>query len=179
MSLRSLQRGFNIIEIVVAFVIIALLATLGMPVYTTWLQNSQLRASADSIMAGLQQARTEAVRSNMTAGVRFSLTAGNAWVVVQNSDATELQHGGGLDLAKNAVVTATPAGITDVVFTPLGQTNPVVTLNIDVTHTDAALKCIADGGEMRCLRVQIRPGGLVRMCDPSVAAAGDPRTCLP
>lgn len=179
MSLRSLQRGFNIMEIVVAFVIIALLTTLGMPVYTTWLQNSQLRASADAIVAGLQQARTEAVRSNNTAGVRFSLTGGNAWAVVQNSDLTELQKGGGLDLAKNAVVTADPAGITDVVFTPLGQTNPAVTLNIDVTHADAALKCIADGGEMRCLRVQIRPGGLVRMCDPSVAVAGDPRTCLP
>lgn len=179
MNLRSPQRGFNIIEIMVAFVIVALLATLSMPVYTTWLQNSQLRASADSIMAGLQQARTEAVRSNNTAGVSFSLTAGNTWAVVQNSDLTELQKGGGLDLAKNAVVTATPAGITDVIFTPLGQINPVVTLNIDVTHANPALQCIADGGEMRCLRVQVRPGGLVRMCDPSVVVAGDPRTCLP
>lgn len=179
MTARRRQGGFNLVEIVVTLAILAFVMLLGMPMYSTWLQNSQLRASAESMMAGLQQARTEAVRSNSTAGVRFSLTAGNEWSVVQLSDMSELQKGGGLDLAKNAVVTPDPVGITDVVYTPLGQTNPVVTLNINVTHANSALKCIADGGEIRCLRVQVRPGGLVRLCDPSIALAGDPRTCLP
>lgn len=171
------QRGFNIIEIAVALVIIAMVTTLGMPVYSTWLQNSQLRASAESIMAGLNHARSEAVRGNNAAGVQFSLTTGNAWNVTQLSDSTVLQQGGGVDLAKNAVVTS--SGATDIVFNPLGQTTPAVTLNIDVTHVDPAQTCVAGGGNLRCLRVQVRAGGLVRMCDPSVSAAGDPRTCLP
>jgi type IV fimbrial biogenesis protein FimT len=171
------QRGFNIIEIVITVVILAFIFTLGMPTYTTWLQNSQMRASAESMMAGLQHARSEAVRANDSQGVRFSLLAGNEWSVYRVADpGTILQRGGGQDLAKNALVTSD--GATDITFSPLGLTNPAVTLNIDVTHVDTGLKCVADGGDIRCLRVQVRPGGLVRLCDPSVATVGDPRRCL-
>jgi type IV fimbrial biogenesis protein FimT len=174
------QRGFNLIEIAVVLALIAAVMLLAMPMYSNWLQNSQLRASAESIMAGLNQARSEAVRGNTTTGVRFSLTAGNAWNVTRVSDGVQILEGGGLDLAKNAVVTPNPAGVTDVTFSPLGQTNPAVTVDIDVTHADAARKCVVDGGEMRCLRVQVRSGGLIRLCDtnPSIPA-GDPRRCLP
>ena len=178
MTARRAQQGFNLIEIVVTFVILAFLVTLGMPTYTNWMQNSQLRASAESIIAGLQHARSEAVRVNDTQGVRFSLTAGNAWNVTRVSDGSVVQQGGGLDLAKNALVTPDSA-TTDITYSPLGLTNPAVTLNIDVTHVDSAQKCIADGGDIRCLRVQVRPGGLVRMCDRSVVTVGDPRVCLP
>jgi type IV fimbrial biogenesis protein FimT len=172
------QRGFNIIEIVITLVILAFIFTIGMPTYSNWLQNSQMRASAESIMAGLQQARSEAVRLNDSQGVRLSLLAGNEWSVYRVSDpGTILQRGGGQDLAKNALVTS--SGPTDITYTPLGQTTPAVTVNIDVTHVDSNLKCIADGGDIRCLRVQVRAGGMVRLCDPSVVTAGDPRICLP
>lgn len=178
MSPRRRQRGFNIIEIVVTMLIVAVLATFAMPMYSVWLQNSQMRASAESIMAGLNQARSEAVRGNNAAGVRFALVTGNAWRVEQVSDGAVLQQGGGLDLAKNAVVTPNPV-VTEVVFTPLGQTNPAVTVDIDVTHADPAQKCIANGGEIRCLRVQVRSGGLIRLCDTNPAIpVGDPRRCL-
>ena len=33
--------------------------------------------------------------------------------------------------------------------------------------------CRANGGDMRCLRVVVTPGGRVRMCDPSVPAAAN------
>ena len=178
MTPRRAQGGFNLIEIVITIVIVALLAVLGMPTYSAWLQNSQMRASAESMIAGLQHARSEAIRLNDTQGVRFSL-AGNEWSVFRVSDpATILQRGGGLDLAKNALVTPNPA-TTEVTYTPLGMTNPSVTVDLDVTHVDSANKCVADGGEIRCLRVQVRAGGMVRVCDPSVLAVGDPRLCLP
>jgi type IV fimbrial biogenesis protein FimT len=172
------QTGFTVIELMIAIALVALLTLFSMPMYRTWLQNSQLRASAESIAAGLQQARSEAVRLNDAQGVRFRLD-GNEWFVERVSDNSVAQQGGGGDLAKNAVVTPTPAGVTQVVFNPLGQTNLVAPLDIDVTHADtASFKCIADGGEARCLRVQVRAGGLVRLCDTSVTTAGDPRQCL-
>jgi type IV fimbrial biogenesis protein FimT len=171
------QRGFNIIEIVVTLVILAFLFTLGMPTYSNWIQNSQMRASAESIMAGLQHARSEAVRLNDSQGVRFSLLADNAWEAKRVADDTVIQKGGGQDLAKNALVTPDGA-VTDVTFSPLGQTTPALTLDIDVTHVDSSLKCVADGGDIRCLRVQVRAGGMVRLCDPSVTTVGDPRRCL-
>jgi type IV fimbrial biogenesis protein FimT len=172
------QGGFTVIEMMIAIALIALLTLFSMPMYRTWLQNSQLRASAESIAAGLQQARTEAVRLNDSQGVRFRLD-GNAWFVERVSDGSLVQQGGGGDLSQNAVVTPTPSGVTQVIFNPLGQTNLAAPLDIDVTHADTAnFKCIVDGGEARCLRVQVRAGGLVRLCDTSVTAAGDPRQCL-
>jgi type IV fimbrial biogenesis protein FimT len=171
------QGGFSVIELMIAIALIALLTMFSMPMYRAWLQNSQLRASAESIAAGLQQARSEAVRLNDSQGVRFRLD-GNAWFVERVANNEVFQQGGGGDLAKNAVVTPDPAGVTQVVFNPLGQSS-VAALNIDVTHADtASFKCIIDGGEARCLRVQVRAGGLVRLCDTSVTTAGDPRQCL-
>lgn len=179
MSAFRTQRGFSVIELLVVVALIGILTMLSMPMYRQWLQNSQLRASAESILAGLQAARSEAVRLNDAQGVRFRLV-GNAWVVERVSAPLPVfMQGGGADLAENAVVTP-DTGVTEVVFTPLGQTTLAAPLNVDVTHLDTSnFKCIADGGEARCLRVQVRNGGVVRLCDRSVAVAGDPRQCLP
>lgn len=44
----------------------------------------------------------------------------------------------------------------------------------------AAGNCAAAGGDIRCLRIVVTPGGQVRMCDPAAAAqfgANDPTAC--
>jgi type IV fimbrial biogenesis protein FimT len=178
------QHAFSVVELMIAIALVGILSMLSMPMYRTWQQNSQLRASAESILAGLQHARTEAVRLNETTGVQFVVT-GNAWHVERVAAPGVILHqGGGDDLAQNASVTPLPANA-PVKFTPLGAVDPAgFTIDFNVRHADEGgadptLKCVADGGEMRCLSVQVRGGGLVRLCDPSVTAAGDPRRCMP
>ena len=184
MSTHPTQRGFTLFEMMIVVAIIGILTMFSMPMYRQWLQNSQLRARAESIAAGLQQARTEAVRLNATAGVRFVMT-GNDWKVENVATGAVLQESMGADLGKNAVVTAAPAANATITFGPLGSVIPAgTTVDFAVTHADAAgadptMKCVADGGDMRCLNVQVRGGGMVRMCDPSVSTDGDPRKCLP
>jgi len=181
---RHAQRGFNIIELMVAIALLVFLTMFALPMFRLWMQNSQLRASAESIMGALQFARSEAVRLNESQGVQFAL-AGNDWQVLRVSNAELLRQGLGVDLAPKAAVAADPAPNTTVTFTALGRAldaaNPLVALsvNFNVKHADTGEKCIADGGDMRCLRVQVRTGGLVRLCDPSVMTVGDPRVCLP
>jgi type IV fimbrial biogenesis protein FimT len=46
---------------------------------------------------------------------------------------------------------------------------------IDITSTQGV--CVDAGGEMRCLRINIAPGGESRLCDPAVTDANDPRIC--
>lgn len=46
---------------------------------------------------------------------------------------------------------------------------------IDVS--DLTGSCVASGGDIRCLRIGVTNGGLIRMCDPAVTASDDPRKC--
>jgi type IV fimbrial biogenesis protein FimT len=53
--------------------------------------------------------------------------------------------------------------------------------NIEVTNPAAGVCQHVDAvnGTMRCLRIRISTGGEVKMCDPAVTDATDPRICPP
>ena len=67
LSLRFAQQGVTLIELLTALIIIGLLFGLGVPSFGGWIQNAQIRTAAEAIQNGLQLARVEAVRRNMTA----------------------------------------------------------------------------------------------------------------
>lgn len=80
----------------------------------------------------------------------------------------------------NVVLTAGQSTFT---FNGLGRHSfPVgivpVDVNINVSNPNAGT-CAADGGKVRCLRIQVTPGGQIRMCDPKFAASDkDPQGCF-
>lgn len=91
--LTPLQRGFTLIEVVIAIAVMGMLLMLGVPSMSEWLQNSQIRTAAEIMAQGLQTARAEAVRRNTS--VRFSLVdtldascalsaTGQNWIVSRN-----------------------------------------------------------------------------------------------
>ena len=196
---KSHHRGISLIEIAITLVILALLIALGAPSFQTWLINTQIRNSAESMSSGLQRARSEAVRRNQS--VQFTLVSlanpsvldntcaasavGTSWVVslddpsgrcaVDASDviaprAVEKRAAGdGSRAAVVAGVDAAGAAASAVTFNGFGRTsgaNPLAQIN--VTSNSAGT---------RALRVQISSGGSVRMCDPVVVDAADPRKC--
>jgi type IV fimbrial biogenesis protein FimT len=58
---RREERGFSIIELMVAIVVGAILVAIAVPSFRTTLQKHRLRVSADSLQAAVQYARTEAI----------------------------------------------------------------------------------------------------------------------
>jgi type IV fimbrial biogenesis protein FimT len=194
------ERGFTLIEAMITIAVLSLLLMIGLPSMNTWLQNSQLRASAEAIQSGLQLARAEALRRNVP--VRFQLVdslaagcalspvgmpAGTSWVISladpsglcdsAESDAAApqiLQKRGGGEGTANAVLNTTASTI---VFNGLGRAaggaGPV---QIDLSNPSGG-NCQTAGGPMRCLRVNVASGGDVRMCDPAVLDNTDPRFC--
>lgn len=196
---KSHHRGISLIEIAITLVILALLIALGAPSFQTWLINTQIRNSAESMSSGLQRARSEAVRRNQS--VQFTLVSlanpsvldntcaasavGTSWVVSLDDpsgrcavDASDViaprtvekrAAGDGSRAAVVAGVDAAGAAASAVTFNGFGRTsgaNPLAQIN--VTSNSAGT---------RALRVQISSGGSVRMCDPVVVDAADPRKC--
>ena len=203
--LISRRRGFTLIELLIGVALLAVLLMLAMPTFSTMLQNQKLRAVAESIQAGLQVARVEALKQNRTVefmltdddpveagvGAFTATTTGPHWAVRVDTGAGFLFVEGkagpeGSNQATTAALAVQlaatyPAGASTIRFDGLGRAANLGAANamFDVTNpVGGACKTTAGSEPMRCLRIVVTPGGRVRMCDPSVpAAAGDTRAC--
>ena len=71
--MRRPDRGFSLIELLMALVIFGVLLTVGANTLSIWIWNMRVRSAAEAIQAGLQLARTEAVRRNDL--IRFQMTS--------------------------------------------------------------------------------------------------------
>lgn len=90
---------------------------------------------------------------------------------------------GAAESAPNVSISLVPPSAPNIVFTGLGRATadginplPAVPNTIQVTNPTGGA-CVAASGPMRCLNVVVQPGGQIRMCDPSIATAGDTRKC--
>ncbi len=75
--------GFTLVELIVTMAVLGLLAMAVAPSVADWLRNTRVRGAAESMLAGLQRARSEALRSNET--VTFWLVAGSDDRVVDDT----------------------------------------------------------------------------------------------
>jgi len=193
------QRGFTLIEIVVTFVVLGLLALLGASSYKTWVLNQRVRAAAESIHFGLQIAKAEAIKRNTV--VRFSLvdkpssgcsfvaTSGDVsewgWIISTNdpvanscpdpgesSGVIQSRAGAEGSGASTIMVKTTQATVS---FDGLARGALDATYQVSAGGTS---QCGTDSSSIRCLNIIVTaPGGEVRMCDPAVTSSSDPRAC--
>ena len=167
----TLQTGFTLIEMMVVVAVLAIVMSIALPNLRVMIANTQIRSVAESVRNGLQLARAEAVKRNES--VRFTLNADNSWqlgcaTVTANCPAVITQkgvrEGGG-----NAITTV---GAGQATFTSLGTLAAIAGQLTQVNFTSSTL---AIG--TRPLRITLGVGGNARMCDPSIATAGDARAC--
>lgn len=162
------QKGFTLVEFMAGLLILAIVIAFGLPSYRTWIQNTAIRTTAESIRNGLQLARAEAVARNMT--VRFRFDEGAAWTVcVPTADACNLIESRRARDGATAAVTVTANPDEAVNFTSMGQ-GTAISIDIDVDPQ------VMSADESHNLRVVVN-GGSIRVCDPNVTAANDVRAC--
>lgn len=201
---HRIHRGFTLIEVMVALTIVALMVMLSLPSMTTYFQNSKIGTAAQTYAAGMQVARTEAIRRNtqvdfvltdtpIAAGVENAAVPspnGRNWVVrvfnpvtavfdpIENKSALE---GSGQIAGSTPTVAVTGTAVLPptafngiVTFNGFGGTTTTSEIWLDIDNQAGGV-CFP-AGTMRCLRVRASPGGQVRVCDPQLGA-GDSRSC--
>lgn len=166
------QSGLSLIEVMIAIAIFGILVALGFPSYSAWINNSKVRTGAESILNGLQLARTEAVRRNVS--VQFAMETQTGWKVSVVTTGTAIQQRNEKDGSSTATAALLPSGATTATFNGLGR----VISNADATPPLTQVNVGSSYGstEVRPLSVRIGSGGVLRMCDPSVSAP-DTRAC--
>lgn len=90
-----------------------------------------------------------------------------------------LQKSSPAPATNSLALSATQAGVC---FTGMGAMTGDADCGLTTTKIDikpALGTCKADGGDLRCLRICVSTGGLIRMCDPAVTDHTDPRYCSP
>jgi len=184
-------RGFTLIELMVALAIVALLFLLGMPSFTSFLRNSEIRSTAESIINGLRAATSEAANRNKKVTFEFASATGADWSfwVFDDDGVTKktIQSYSKKEAGSSTKITLSPAGQLMVTFNGLGR------VDIDPASPNNHIRQIdidsVVAGEARPQRIIVddpnppaagKPRGL-RMCDPDPALAAlippDPRAC--
>ena len=160
----------------VALAIMSVMLVIGLPSYSAWIANTQIRAAAEATLNGMQLARAEAVRRNVN--VEFVFGATSAWTVREAAAGTVVQTRGAGQGSTGVTVVRTPAAATIVTFNSLGRVvaNAGGTATLTQADFDVAVARLA-ASSSRNLRVVVNAGGNVRMCDPTVTDVTDPRIC--
>lgn len=201
-----MQRGFTVVEMMVAVAILGLMLLVAMPSIGTWLANIRIRNTAESLQNGLQLARNEAVRRNQS--ISFYLVAltdptamsntctlsdtSGSWVVSVESPANKCGTAPSSTTSPKIVAARAAGGnggssVVKALHDAATVSN-VVTFNGfgRVTNTTTGITSIqvlgpdADTNSTiyRPLNITVSNAGAVRMCDPSTnLPSTDPRRC--
>ncbi len=169
---QRVAAGFTLIELLITIIILGILTTIALPSFVEFIERSNVRSSAESVLNALQLARAEAVRRNEQ--VTFTLgtgTGATSWQVLDASGAVIQQSRSSGEGSAGVTAEVAPAGATNtLVFNGFGR----------VVGT-AGFTGVVLGSAKTGLTVQVevqQPGGQIRLCDPAITAANDPRRCL-
>jgi type IV fimbrial biogenesis protein FimT len=161
------------VELMIGIAILAILASVAVPSFQSWLQNTQIRNAAESILSGLQRARSEAVGRNIN--VEFAVSADSSWVI-RVASGVEIESRSNSEGSKNVNITMTPNGTDTVTYNSFGG---VQTTNLDTSAPFTRIDVDSSSmpaSESQDLRITIGLGGNVKMCDPN-APSGSARAC--
>lgn len=170
MNITNKIKGFSLIELMISVLVIAILASVAVPSFQSWLRNTQVRNAAESIANGLQKARAEAVSRNTK--TTLVLGADTGWSVNVVSPASVIEQRLAAEGSKNVTRTVLPATSSTVTFNSFGL--------IDAANADGSAPFtrvdLAATGSSQPLRVTIGTGGNAKMCDPALPSS-NPRGC--
>jgi len=166
------SAGFSLVELMVAVLILSIVLAKAVPSVMDYIRNDRIRSVTEEMRDGLHTARMEAIRRNTT--VNFVPNA-TGWSVVlpgvggAPDETLQSRTPRSSELALASTASGQSAG-----FSGAGRLTTPGAFSVDVGA--GVGQCTTDGGDARCLRLNVAPGGMIRMCDPALPA-GNPQAC--
>lgn len=199
------QRGMTLVELMITLTIIGILLTIAATTFSRWIGNLKIRGAAESIEYGMQLARSEAVKRNRLVYFTLvdSLNPGCAnvatavdllstqWNWIVSTDRAVTLNCPVPGEATGVLQERAPSegsGVSDIrvnvtfaeiAFDGLGRLANAAGNNVIQVSMGGTAGCGSTDQTFRCLNVQVAsPGGQIRICDPAVTNAADPRFCI-
>ncbi|WP_174874697.1 GspH/FimT family pseudopilin [Vogesella oryzae] len=149
MARRVAERGFTLMEFLIATVLLAIFIAMALPSFQGIIANNRVKSASEQLQAALFFTRSEAVKRNQT--VSLSCKTGgcqNGWTVTVDVSGTQLA-------AQNS--------FGDVNLQITGSTSASVSRNGRATTTAAFNVIRTDKGYQRCVRLYL--SGLSEVSD--------------
>jgi len=166
-------RGFTLLELMVALTLAGMMLAAGLPSFSTFLRNAEIRSTAEAISNGLRVARSEATRLNRPVSFTLAGSGNPSWSINIFNPTTgvllqpPIQQYSKLEVGRSAVVGVTPFNALAITFNGLGRIvspSPIATTNLQQVD----VRPIIDG-EARSLRVYVDDVHGIKLCDPDPA----------
>jgi type IV fimbrial biogenesis protein FimT len=163
------SSGFSLIELMIGIAIFAITMTMGISSYRVWIQNTQVRNAAQSVLNGLQRARSEAIKNNLN--VTFLLGSGTKsdWAVNYtdaNGVPVVVESRSSNEGSKNVDRTVMPTGALGITYSSLGTAVPNPA-NLTQVYLHSTTTSVTDS---RNLVININAIGNTQMvtCNPNL-----------
>jgi len=119
------DSGFSVIELLVTIAILAILTTIAVPNFVSWIPKYRVKDAAQDLFSNVQLAKTEAIKRNQNCTVTFNTGPDNYQISLLNRTITLGDYGSGVKYT----AAPAPAAIT---FNPRGFANSAV--NVTLTN---------------------------------------------
>lgn len=153
------SNGFTLIELMIVIAIIAIMASIGVPSFRTFLLDSRLNGTSNSILGAMQYARSEAV----TLRARITVCAANEGATGCAADDPTDWSNGVLVMRGNTKLRSIAPAETGVTVT---STRAKVDFDADGT-TDAATISVSDDREET---IEVRVNAIGQACSGSACS---------